>query len=87
MVHYLLNDDRNGWSSETINAFFDAATVERVLQIRFSRRGGDDFVCWLFTKHGNYTVRSSYFFARWNKFVHCRVGKGNALDGKATEKH
>jgi hypothetical protein len=74
---------------ETVNAFFDEATPERILQIPVSRQGGDDFVCWPFTKHGNYTVRSAYFFARWNKYfsAHCRAGKGNALDGKATKKH
>ena len=50
------------------------------LQIHISRRAGADFVFWPFTKFGDYTVRSAYNLARYEKFQIERSKPGNGVN-------
>jgi hypothetical protein len=52
---------------ETVHAFFSPDMASENFQISIARHGVEDFVSWPFTKHGNYTVRSAYYFACSNK--------------------
>jgi hypothetical protein len=42
--------------------------AEQIVLIPISRRMGEDFACWPFTRHVTYSVRSGYNLARTAKF-------------------
>jgi hypothetical protein len=54
-VDCLLSDDHGSWDAEVVRAVFEADVANRVLEIPISRRGGDDFISWPFTKYGVYS--------------------------------
>jgi hypothetical protein len=67
---------------------FEPAVASEILKIPLACHGGEDFVSWPHTKHGNYTIRSANYFARSNKFFKAQgtTAKGNTSDAKAVEK-
>jgi hypothetical protein len=75
-VAFLLNDDHRSWDGDTLRSVFEEDVANRVLQIPISKRGGEDFLSWPFTKYGDYTVRSAYHLARTEKFFVDRSKKG-----------
>jgi hypothetical protein len=87
-VHCLLNEDSQEWCSEMVHAFFEPVVASEILKIPLARHGGEDFVSWPLTKHGNYTVRSVYYFARYSKLFQAQgtVAKGNTSNAKVVEK-
>jgi hypothetical protein len=71
-----------------VHAFFEPDVASEILKIPIARHGGKDFVSFPHTKHGNYTVRSAYYFALSNKFFQAQgtAAKGNTSYAKAVEK-
>jgi hypothetical protein len=84
-VHCLMNEEEGTWNEENVHAFFDQATAEQILQVPISRFQGEDFVCWPFTRHGTYSVRSAYNFARTTKFTQSRSKTGNGISSSWLE--
>jgi hypothetical protein len=71
-----MNVEEGTWNEENVHAFFDPFTAAQILQTPIARRVGVDFVTWPFTRHGSYSVRSSYNLARSAKFIHSRSKSG-----------
>jgi ribonuclease HI len=67
-VDFCLNESRRAWDVDTVRSVFEEDVANQILQIPISRRGGEDFVSWPFTKFGVYTVRSAYNMARTESF-------------------
>jgi hypothetical protein len=88
-VHCLLDDVSKGWCEETVRAFFSPSVAAQILKIPIARHDREDFVCWPFTKHGTYTVKSAYNLARSSKFFESqsKTGKGSASSEKEMEKN
>jgi hypothetical protein len=82
-VRYLMNDEGTGWEVDTVRAFFHDELAEVILQIPISRNGGDDFISWPHDKHGQYTVKSAYNFARTANFFY---SQGNAGRGANSDR-
>jgi hypothetical protein len=78
-----------GWCEETVRAFFSPSVAAQILKIPIARHDREDFVCWPFTKHGTYTVKSAYNLARSSKFFdsQSKTGKGSASSEKEMEKN
>ena len=75
----LIHEETGTWIPETINAFFDPETAEKIFQVQISRHGGEDFACWPHTKFGQYTVRSAYNLARSSSFHSSRSKRGRGM--------
>ena len=75
-VNCLMDEESSSWSHENVHAFFEPDVAAKILQVPISRHAGDDFVCWPFTRHGTYTVRSGYNLARSDKFLRTRSNTG-----------
>jgi hypothetical protein len=67
-VDFLLNDSNSSWSVDVVRSVFEEEVADQILQVPISRRGGEDFISWPFTKFGSYSVRSAYNFARTGQF-------------------
>jgi hypothetical protein len=63
---------------------FEEDIADQVLQIPISRRGGEDFVSWPFTRFSDYTISSAYNLARKDKFFLDRSKQGGGANS-ATE--
>lgn len=66
-VDFLIDESVCSWDADVANS---------VLQIPISRRGGEDFVSWPFTRFCDYTVASAYNLARREKFFLDRSKRG-----------
>ncbi|KAK9748971.1 hypothetical protein RND81_02G093700 [Saponaria officinalis] len=60
MVAELLNDNRDGWSTEKVRSLFLPFEQDRILNIRVSDSRPNDTWCWDPEKNGVYSVRSAY---------------------------
>jgi hypothetical protein len=76
----LLNEDGSAWDVDVVRSVFEGRVAEQVLQIPISRRVGEDFISWPYTKFGDYTVRSGYNLARTEKFYTQRSKKGGGVN-------
>jgi hypothetical protein len=76
MVAFLLAEDHRSWDVDVVRSVFEEDVANLVLEIPISRRGGEDFLSWLLTKYGKYTVRSAYHLARNDKFFLDQSKKG-----------
>jgi ribonuclease HI len=76
------------WDEERVRALFAEDVAEQILQLPISRHDDEDFISWPHTKHGGYTVRSAYNFARHESAQAERSGKnrGMSSDNGAVEK-
>jgi hypothetical protein len=84
-VSCLIDEVTMEWIPETVNAFFDPETADRIFQTRISRHGGEDYVRWPHTKHGTYTVRSAYNLAVSDRFFINRSGRGRGMSSTSVE--
>jgi hypothetical protein len=86
-VDILLNEDRSAWDVDVVRTIFEEEVAQKILQLPVSKRVGEDFVSWPFTKFGDYTVRSAYHLARHDKFYVERSKRGGGVHSIHQEEH
>jgi ribonuclease HI len=79
-VDFLLDEDHCSWDAHVVRSVFEEDIADQVLQIPISRRGGEDFVSWPFTRFSDYTVSSAYNLARKDKFFLDRSKQGGGAN-------
>uniref|UniRef100_A0A0A8XVJ3 Reverse transcriptase zinc-binding domain-containing protein n=1 Tax=Arundo donax TaxID=35708 RepID=A0A0A8XVJ3_ARUDO len=63
-VSFLIDEAAGSWNEEVVYASFNEADAKRILSIPLSQNPLHDFVSWLHTRTGIYTVKSAYVMAR-----------------------
>jgi len=67
-VSFLIDADSGSWNEELVRACFNNEDAEIILKIPPSSNQTQDFVSWLHTRSGLYTVKSTYVMARTAAF-------------------
>jgi hypothetical protein len=77
-VHCLIDEETGTWNAENVYAFFAPEVAAEIMQVPISRNTWEDFACWPHTKHGTFSVRSTYDLACSRKFfrVHSKPNRG-----------
>jgi hypothetical protein len=70
-VIFLIDRISGCWDEDLVRACFSAADSDLVLKIALNMNRIQDFVSWLHTKSGIYTVKSAYLMARTESFYLC----------------
>jgi hypothetical protein len=63
-VDFLLQDDHGAWDVDVVRAVFEEDVANQVLQIPISRRVGEDFMSWPYTKFGDYTLLTTWQYQK-----------------------
>ena len=59
-VSSLFNSSTRQWDKALLHSVFIASTRDAVLGIKLGNSGGRDKLCWMETKHINFTIKSAY---------------------------
>lgn len=61
LVWHYINQESRAWKIESLQGIFDGTTIDHILAIPLPPNAVDDRLIWMFSKDGNYNVRSGYW--------------------------
>lgn len=62
-VNQLIDQNTKQWKTDELHSLFDPEDIPLIRSIRPSQNDKEDGYCWIYTKSGLYTVKSSYKLA------------------------